>query len=209
MLKSLTPAMSLMLSGIFLATMTALPVRAEEAKGSHVNVRGSVVSFGGSKLTVKTREGATLDVILADGWQVSAVAKAKIEDIKPGDFVGIASLPKKDGGDGALEVLIFPPALKGAGEGSYGWDLKPESSMTNATVADAVKGVDGRTVTVAYKGKEKKISIPDGTPVVTLAPATKDDLVPGAVVFVPADKAPTGTVAHQVVVGKNGVVPPM
>jgi len=82
----------------------------------------------------------------------------------------------------------FLPALKGAGEGSYGWDLKPESSMTNATVADAVKGVDGRTVTVAYKGKEKKISIPDGTQVVTLAPATKDGLVPGAVVFVPAER---------------------
>ncbi len=209
MIKNFTPALALVLSSISLATMVALPVHAEDAKGNRINVRGSVVSFGGSKLTVKTREGETLDVALADGWQVSAVATAKIEDIKPGDFVGIASLPKKDGGDGALEVLIFPPALKGAGEGSYGWDLKPESSMTNATVADAVKGVDGRTVTVAYKGKEKKISIPDGTPVVTLAPATKDDLVPGAVVFVPAEKASTGTVAHQLVVGKNGVVPPM
>ena len=209
MIKKFIPVMALVLSGISLATMAALPVRAEDAKGNRANVRGSVVSFGGSKLTVKTREGETLDIALADGWQVSAVANAKIEDIKPGDFVGIASLPKKDGGDGALEVLIFPPALKGAGEGSYGWDLKPDSSMTNATVSDAVKGVDGRTVTVAYKGKEKKISIPDGTPVVTLAPATKDDLVPGAVVFVPTEKASTGPVAHQLVVGKNGVVPPM
>jgi hypothetical protein len=62
---------------------------------------------------------------------------------------------------------------------------------------------------VSYHGKEKKISIPDGTPVVTFAPATKDDLVPGAVVFVPAEKAATGLVAHQLLVGKNGVVPPM
>ncbi|MNE95977.1 hypothetical protein D3C80_1941330 [compost metagenome] len=81
--------------------------------------------------------------------------------------------------------------------------------MTNATVADAVKGVDGRTVTVTYHGKEKKIAIPDGTPVVTIAAATKDDLVPGAVVFVTAEKAATGPIAHQVVVGKNGVIPPM
>jgi hypothetical protein len=99
--------------------------------------------------------------------------------------------------------------MKGAGEGSYGWDLKPNSSMTNATVADAVKGVDGRTVTVSYHGKEKKIAIPDGTPVVTIAPATKDDLVAGAVVFIPAEKAASGPLAHQVLVGKNGVVPPM
>ena len=81
--------------------------------------------------------------------------------------------------------------------------------MTNATVADAVKGVDGRTVTVTYHGKEKKIAIPDGTPVVTIAAASKDDLVPGAIVFISAENAASGPVAHQVVVGKNGVVPPM
>jgi len=149
-----------------------------------------------------------LTSLFADGWQVASVANAKVSDIQPGDYVGIASLPKEQGGDGALEVLIFPPALRGAGEGSFGWDLKPNSSMTNATVADAVKDVDGRTVTVSYHGKEKKISIPDGTPVVTIAPATKDDLVAGAVVFIPAEKASSGTVAHRVIVGKNGVVPP-
>ncbi|MCA0028100.1 hypothetical protein LB562_26865, partial [Mesorhizobium sp. B263B1A] len=166
-------------------------------------------TFSASTLKVTPREGETVDVVLADGWKISAVAAAKVADIKPGDFVGIASLPKDKGGDGALEVLIFPPALKGAGEGNYGWDLRPDSSMTNATVADAVKDVDGRTVTVSYQGKEKKIAIPDGTPVVTLAPATQDDLVPGAVVFIAGEKAASETIGHQVVVGKNGVVPPM
>lgn len=53
-------------------------------------------------------------------------------------------------------------------------------------------------------GKEKKNAIPDGTPAVTIAAATKDDLVPGAVVFITAEKAATGPVAHQVLVGKNG-----
>ena len=209
MIKKILSALVLGLSGISSSAILAAPVHAEDKKAEQVHVRGSVVDFSGSTLKVKTREGETVDVALADGWKVSSVANAKVTDIKPGDFVGIASLPKEGGGDGALEVLIFPPALKGAGEGSYGWDLKPNSSMTNATVADAVKGVDGRTVTVSYHGKEKKISIPDGTPVVTFAPATKDDLVPGAVVFVPAEKAATGTIAHQLLVGKNGVVPPM
>jgi hypothetical protein len=210
MFRKNLPAAALLFTGIAL-TLVAAPLRAEEAKGNKINVRGSIVSFSGSALTVKTREGDNLEITLAEGWQVSSVANAKVTDIKPGDFVGIASLPKKDGGDGdgALEVLIFPPALKGAGEGSYGWDLKPDSSMTNATVADAVKGVDGRTVTVSYQAKEKKISIPDGTPVVTLASATKNDLVPGAIVFVPAEKDASGIVAHQLLVGKNGVVPPM
>ena len=100
--------------------------------------------------------------------------------------------------------------MKGTGEGSFAWDLKPNSSMTNATVADAVKSVDGHTVTVTYQGKEKKIAIPDGTPVVTFASATEDDLKPGATVFVPSEKVADGSMASgRVVVGTNGVVPPM
>ncbi|WP_047459977.1 hypothetical protein [Rhizobium rhizogenes] len=209
MIRNFLSALVVGLSGLSSVTILAVPAHAEDKKAEQVHVRGSIVNYSGSTLKVKTREGEIVDVALADDWKLASVANAKVTDIKPGDFVGIASLPKESGGDGALEVLIFPPAMKGAGEGSYGWDLKPNSSMTNATVADAVKGVDGRTVTVSYHGKEKKISIPDGTPVVTIAPATKDDLVPGAVVFVPAEKAATGTIAHQILVGKNGVVPPM
>ncbi|MBY3519207.1 hypothetical protein HFN70_08920 [Rhizobium laguerreae] len=209
MIKTILPALLLGLSAIATAALPVAPVQAEDQKPEQIHVRGSIVNYSGSVLTVKTREGETVDVTLADGWQLASVANAAVTDIKPGDFVGIASLPSAGGGDGALEVLIFPPAMKGAGEGSYGWDLKPNSSMTNATVADAVKGVDGRTVTVSYHGKEKKIAIPHGTPVVTIAPATNDDLVPGAVVFIPAEKAASGPLAHQVLVGKNGVVPPM
>ncbi|MBX5222292.1 MULTISPECIES: hypothetical protein [unclassified Rhizobium] len=208
-MKNVFPALALGLTSIFSVTTLAAPVYAEDQKAAPIHVRGSIVTYAGSTLKVKTREGETVDVALADDWKVASVADAKVADIKPGDFVGIASLPKASGGDGALEVLIFPPAMKGLGEGSYGWDLKPDSSMTNATVADAVKGVDGRTVTVTYHGKEKKIAIPDGTPVVTIAAATKDDLVPGAVVFITAEKSAAGPIAHQVVVGKNGVVPPM
>lgn len=188
----------------------AMPATAQAADAAPSNVRGSIVSLNGTTLKIKTREGKTVDVMLADDVKVAGVAKAAIADVKPGDYVGIASLPKADGGDGALEVLIFPPAMKGLGEGSHGWDLKPNSSMTNATVANAVKGVDGHTVTVTYQGKEKKIAIPDGTPVVTLAPATQKNLVAGARVFFPAmTDANGGLVTHQVVVGANGVVPPM
>ncbi|MDW9670334.1 hypothetical protein GOB27_27730 [Sinorhizobium meliloti] len=208
-MRNAFPALAFGLASVFSVTLLSAPASAEDKKAAPIHVRGSIVEYKGSTLKVKTREGETIDIALADDWKVAGVADAKVTDIKPGDFVGIASLPKADGGDGALEVLIFPPAMKGTGEGSYGWDLKPDSSMTNATVADAVKGVDGRTVTVTYHGKEKKIAIPDGTPVVTIAGATKDDLIPGAVVFITAEKAATGPIAHQVVVGKNGVVPPM
>jgi hypothetical protein len=175
-----------------------------------VRIRGTVESLDGSTLSVKTREGTDAKIMLKEGWKISSVAKASVDDIHEGDFVGIASLPTADGGNGALEVLIFPAAMKGTGEGSYAWDLKPNSSMTNATVANAVKSVDGPTLTVTYKGGEKKISIPAGTPVVTFAPAEVADLKSGATVFVPSEKASDGTISSsRVVVGTNGVVPPM
>jgi hypothetical protein len=175
-----------------------------------VRVRGTVVSLAGTTLTVKTREGATSALVLKDGWKLTGLARAAVNDIKPGDFVGVASLPKAAGGDGALEVLIFPAALRGIGEGSNPWDLKPSSTMTNATVSNMVKDVDGRTLTLSYHGQEKKMSIADDTPIVTFAPATQADLAPGATVFIPADRGADGALATGfVVVGTNGVTPPM
>ncbi|NYT60658.1 hypothetical protein H0A65_17215 [Alcaligenaceae bacterium] len=198
------------LAGVMFAVGGLTAATTASAADQGVRVRGTVASLAGDQLQVKSRDGQPVTVKLADGWMVSVVKKASISDIKPGDFVGIASLPKSEGGDGALEVLIFPPAMKGTGEGSYGWDLKPNSTMTNATVGDAVKSVDGSVVTVSYHGKEKKISIPSGTPVVTLAPATIDDVKPGTAVFIPAEKAEKGILsAGYVIVGKDGVVPPM
>ena len=211
MLRNLVPALlAAVFLGLPLSASLDSPAFAQSANAESIHVRGSIVDFRGQTLTVKTNEGETVKVGLAPGWMVTSVARATATDIQPGDFVGIASLPTKDGGDGALEVVIFPPALKGTGEGSYSWDLKPNSTMTNATVSDAVKSVNGRTVTVAYHGKEKKIAIPEATPVVTFAPATEEDLKQGAIVFIPADKASNGAItAQRVVVGTNGIVPPM
>jgi hypothetical protein len=177
----------------------------------HVRIRGTIVSLDGSTLTVKTREGPTAALALKSGWKVTGVAVASLADIKPGDFVGVASLPRAAGGDGAIEVLVFPAAMKGTGEGSYPWDLKPNSTMTNGTVSNAVKEVDGRKLTLSFSGgQEKTISVAEGTPIITFAPATKADLKPGATVFVPAQRADDGALSTGfVVVGENGVAPPM
>ena len=175
-----------------------------------VRVRGTVVSVTSDTLVVKSHDGDNVSIGLGLGWKAGGIAKASLADIKTGDFVGIASLPTATGGAGALEVLIFPPAMRGTGEGSYGWDLKPNSSMTNGAVSEAVQSVDGTTVNVVYHGQSKKITIAPGTPIVTFAPATNADVKPGAAVFVPADRAEDGKLSTtRVVVGKNGIVPPM
>jgi hypothetical protein len=142
-------------SGAIVAFLGFLTMPQAEA-AENVRVRGTIVGLEGSTLTVKTREGPTSALALKPDWKVTGIAKASVEDIKPGDFVGIASLPAAAGGDAALEVLVFPPAMKGTGEGSYPWDLKPKSSMTNATVTNAVKDVDGRTLTLSYSAAARR-----------------------------------------------------
>ncbi|MGO7684411.1 hypothetical protein ACC696_06830 [Rhizobium ruizarguesonis] len=203
-------------SGIFTAFVAgslvalALSQAAEAQDAQRIRVRGAIEGLSGDTLVVKTREGNDATVALKAGWKVGGIRQASVEDIKPGDFVGVASLPKGTGPDGAIEVLIFPASMKGTGEGNRPWDAQPNSQMTNATVSNAVKSVDGHTITLTYQGKEKTISIADGTPIVTLAPATKDDLKPGAGVVVMGEKAADGSIsASQIAVGLNGITPPM
>lgn len=188
-----------------LMAVTGGAASADEAR----RVRGTISGMEGDTLSVKTREGETVDITLAEGWKVNGVAAASLSDIDEGDFVGIASLPNADGSDGALEVLIFPAERVGSAGASFPWDLQPGSTMTNATVADKVEGVDGNSVSVTYEGGQKDISISEGTPIVTFAEATPADLVAGATVFVPAEMAGGALSTKTVVVGKNGVVPPM
>lgn len=197
-------------SSIALFAASAFVLSAVSAQAaSSVHVRGTIEAVNGQTMTVKTREGPTDTIDLSGDWKISGVAKASIHDIKPGDFVGIASVSKKNGGNGALEVVVFPASMKGTGEGDYAWDLKPKSNMTNGTVAKAVKQVNGQTVTVAYHGGSRKITITDKTPVVTFVPAKKSELKPGAAVFVAAKKDGMKMSAQRVLVGQNGAVPPM
>ena len=194
-----------------LVAITAAPAFAEAPAANAVRVRGTIVSLDGATLNVKSRDGTDVKVTLKDGWKVGSVAKASLAEIKAGDFVGVAAAPQPDGSSGALEVLVFPAGMAGTGEGHYPWDLQPNSTMTNATVTNAVTAVDGRKLTLTYSGgNEKAVSVPENTPVVTFAPAEKSDLVAGATVFVPTQKqADNSLVAGFVVVGTKGVVPPM
>jgi hypothetical protein len=176
-----------------------------------VRVRGTIETVAGSVLTVKTRDGAAMTIKLADGAAVRTVIKKSLADVKQGSFVGITAMPQPDGTQKAVEIHIFPEALRGTGEGHRPWDLMPNSTMTNANIETAVEGVDGQTLVLKYKDGEKKFIVPANVEVVEFAPATLADLKPGEKIFVvAAKKLPDGTLeAPAVTVGSNGVSPPM
>ena len=172
---------------------------------TRVLVRGTISKIDGKTVTVAAREGTTDTIRLADKWTVALVEPIAVSAIKPGSFVGIASLRNE-----ALEVLVFPEAMRGAGEGHYPWDLKPQSMMTNATVATVAQASDGQTLKLDYKGGTQTIHVKPGTPVVTFAPGRQSDAKPGAKVFIGAKKAADGTLtASRLNVGKDGMMPPM
>lgn len=176
---------------------------------TRIRVQGIVESLDGSVLKVKTKDGRQVSVALAADWAARGRYKVTAADIKPGDFVGIASQPTDSGVNGALEVVVFPASMKGTGEGDRPWFAKPNSSMTNATVTNAVRSVDGPTLTLTYKGGERKISIPQGTPIVTWGPATRHDVKAGASVLVSGDSNSDGSVSSkQIDVEESGPLPP-
>jgi hypothetical protein len=206
----LFPKLQTILGPIVAALVLPLALGPASAAGDPVRVRGVVVSLDGPKLVVRSKDGKDVPVSLKDGFAVLAVVKSSMADIKQGTFIGTATVTQPDTSLRSVEVVVFPEGMRGTGEGHYPWDLGASSSMTNATVANAVQGVEGQTVTVTYKGGEKKIIIPANVPVVALEPAAKGDIAPGEAVFVPTEKQADGTlVGGAVLFGKDGVVPPM
>jgi hypothetical protein len=176
-----------------------------------VRVRGTIEKVDGSTLTVKSRDGADLTVKLADNAPVRAVVKASLADIKPGSFVGITAMPQPDGTQKAVEIHIFPEAMRGTGEGHRPWDLMPDSTMTNATVDSQVAVSDGQKLVLKYKDGEKTFIVPANVIVVTYSPAAMTDLKTGEKVFVAAAaKQPDGSLtAPNITVSRDGVNPPM
>ncbi|HWA14072.1 MAG TPA: hypothetical protein VHA15_13340 [Burkholderiales bacterium] len=175
-----------------------------------VRLRGSIESVEPQKLVFKERSGKSVALVLPDEVKAVEVLPTDISRIQPGAFIGTAAMPRPDGTLESLEVVVFPEAARGTGEGHYPWDLKPDSTMTNATVADLVRSADGRTLTLRYKDGEKKVVIPEGVPVVTFRPGDRSLLVPGARAFIVAEPADDGTlVIRRLLVGRNGFQPPM
>jgi hypothetical protein len=194
-----------------LIALLALSAAAQNApEGTPTRIRGTVEKLDGQTLTVKSREGQELTITLAPNFTVSGVVKKNLADIKAGDFVGAASTKGTDGKLHAIEVLIFPEAMRGTGEGERPWDLTPDSLMTNATVSGITAAPQGQALKVTYKGGESEVTVAPNTPIVTFAPGDASLLKPGAAIFIGALKKPDGSLsATRVTAEKDGVKPPM
>jgi len=196
---------------VYLATLALIGLGSIAIAQDTVRIRGTIDRLEGPIYVVKLRDGTESKISLAENGPVVAIAKASLADIKQGSFVGITGMPQPDGSQKAIEVHIFPEAMRGTGEGHYPWDLQPQSTMTNANVDQTVGGVDGQVLTLNYKTGEKKIIVTPQTTVVAFVPGDKNELKPGAKIFVAAAKkqADGSLQAPRINYGKDGLTPPM
>ena len=197
-----------------LASLTVISVLGSTAWAQQpppVRIRGTIEAVDGSLLTVKSREGSDMKVRMTDNVAVFGVAKASMSEIKPGSYIGVSAMAEPDGTQKAFAVHIFPENQRGAAEGFRPWDARPNSTMTNATVAETVAGTDGQNILVKYKDGEKKVVVPPDTPIVTFVVGDKSELKPGAkIIIFGAVKKDDGTLeANRVNVGRDGITPPM
>ena len=184
---------------------------AQQPPAPTVRIRGTIEAVDGPVLSIKSREGSDMKVKMTDNAAVFAVVKTELSEIKEGSYIGVTGMPEPDGTQKAVAVHIFPENQRGAAEGFRPWDQRPNSTMTNATVAQTVKGTDGQNILVKYKDGEKKVVVPPDTPVVTFVAGDKSELKPGAkIIIFGAVKKDDGTLeANRVNVGRDGVTPPM
>jgi hypothetical protein len=191
-------------------------------------VRGVITAIGADALTVQTYDGKSATVPLDANTKFAWVVKSDLSTLKDGDFIGTATTGPDDALR-AVELVIFPEAMRGTGEGHYPWDVpgavaaagggsNGSSAMTNGTV-DAQSAMTNGTVTggagksgetklsISYKGGKAQVVVPVGTPIVRFEPAERSVLAKGQKLFAITSAGASG--ARSVAVGKDGLTPPM
>jgi hypothetical protein len=197
------------LAAIVVVAASALSAIAQQSP-TPSRVRGTIEGVDGDVVAVKSRSGEDVKLHMTGDIRLVGIIRISLADIKVGSFIGTTTVPGPDGAPTAVEVHVFPEAMRGTGEGSRPYDLRPNSTMTNATVAESVVGNDGRTLLVKYKDGEKKVVVTPETPVVTYVPADKSDLKVGAKVIAFLKQMPDGSFeTNRISVGRDGLTPPM
>ena len=223
--------------GLAIAASTLASSAALAADATPERLRGTITSATADSVTIDTYADKPVTIALTGNTTYLKVKKSNLNRVEKGSFIGTAT-KDVDGTQVALEVVIFPPSMRGTGEGHYAWDKIPDttlsggaetsSNMTNgnvSTVSTSVPAVNSTMtngdvaasqsqggvthLAVTYKGGQQDVLVPPTTPIVTYLPGTKALVAKGMDVFIKATQTGSGLVANMVAVGVDGAKPPM
>ena len=203
-----TTRRELLRASVLAAVLPTLPHLALAQRPATARIRGTITAISDSQVTVKQRNGDTIEVGIAPDVRLTEVYPVTFADVKPGTFVGVGGMPQPDGSQRAIAVVLFPENMRGIGEGHYPFDFLPDSTMTNATVADVAASSDGRRLQLKYKDGEKTIVVPPDAPVVSLRPGDRAMLQVGSGVSMTVQETDGKPMATRINAGRNGFNPP-
>jgi hypothetical protein len=166
---------------------------------------GKVESMTPNSIAIQTQSGV-VNVEIQQPLTTYRQLPSDLDRVTNDSYVGVPSIEQQDGTEIAQQIMIFPPELRGAAEGSVITGSAPStathSRMTNGSVARPVsnsrmtngtaqKG-GGTTLVVHYQDGTQSVSVPAGVKVTEIAPQ-KLTLAAGDTVYVATTKQPNGT----------------
>ena len=194
-------------------TVTALLVAAAivasgfAAAQAPTRIRGTITGVSGDVVAVKTGDGKNVSVQVSDKTRLVFGQPIQLSDIKPGDFLGVTSVKRKDGTLTAYDVRRFP---KPVNPGHRPFDGRDDQTMTNASVSATVQGAKGRELALSYEGGSQKVIVADTAVISSLVPGERSQLVPGSYVSLLADAGADGKLtARSIEVRKDTPKAPM
>jgi len=176
---------------------------------SPIRLRGVIEQVDAQSITIKERRGEIIKIAMPPNLNITEVYPIKMSDIQENSFIGTATLTSSSGRLEALEVLVFPEAMRGNGEGHYAWDLMPGSMMTNANVSQLKTIGSGRELKLDYKGGSQVVYVPESAPIVTFRPGSSALLVSQANAILTVIEKDGQVTLLRITVGKDGFKPPM
>ncbi len=176
---------------------------------SPIRLRGVIEQVDAQSITIKERRGEIIKIAMPPNLNITEVYPIKMSDIQENSFIGTATLTSSSGRLEALEVLVFPEAMRGTGEGHFAWDLMPGSMMTNANVSQLKTIGSGRELKLDYKGGSKVVYVPESAPIVTFRPGSSALLVSQANAILTVIEKDGQVTLLRITVGKDGFKPPM
>ena len=102
----------------FASVVIALAAGAASAQQPpSVRIAGTVESFDGHVLAIKSDKLGEVKVNLPGDLVVFAVSKGTLADVKAGAYIGVGAMPQADGSQRAIQLTVFAESLRGISEG--------------------------------------------------------------------------------------------
>ncbi len=180
--------------------------------------RGEIAAVEADALVVKTKDGKSTRVTLADSVAIFKLSKGSFTEVDFGTYVGAVSVKLGDEIYSPIrrdslswlykgfELRIIDEALRGIAVGHSKWDLTADSVMTHGWVDD----MEGRVISIKYgptEEEETDVEISRDTPVYRMSNGDRTLLKPGSRVLAAAQKGGGNYTAVFVFVGTDGAVP--